>query len=922
LSASASTDEWGDTGYASAGYDAEWGLAFTASANGTFTLHYNISDDNVSLDTGNLLIYGFVDGKSVTIQQGGGEGSYSAPITEGTDYSFTFLSDAYVETSPDVSDVGAGSTAQIDWEVAPEAPTITPSLAYQTGEPGIVGLGYTIGSADLPEPTTVDLYWASGTTPNTEIGGPIATETTGTAQAAYIDIPEVVGNPPKGAKYLIAVADPNNTISPADPSKVAAWHFAPVWTGLGPDNLWSDGLNWLGDIAPGDGASLVFPAGSNQLSNQNDLGYTFDSITVSDSYTFSGNPIDVSGDFSFTSGSSELDASATVNGDTNVDDGAALTVGAGTTLDDGFNLTGNGKLSVLGSVDLTANASVGSDATIDVEGSGNLTVGEGTIANIAGNISILGDVTVDGQMDLLPDSTCNANAKWNVSASGSITVQSNAKCVEGPNSETDIVGDFTIAPGGNLTAGLNSTTKQSDGSTVSNSGSLTIAPGSNWQLIGQSVMTDADGSTTTVNGSVNVANGTKVTADVGAAWKDGSGSNLGVYGQFINNGTWQIDANGNVILNNGGSLTFGGKATSNGDITANASYGSPYDRLTVNGQLTVSGPNAKLFIGANDVLTGTQSGQLEIGLGAEFDNHGKVSGLLTISDNDSITVESGAILDVGGTLTEGVGGQLTDGGTVVIEPGAVFNNRTASSITAGGVLRIDGTATMTTGSSLDNYGTLTIDPAGTLDIAGVVTNEPGSTYNDKGTVKIETGGSLILPSTSGTPVVHPKVTDVVVHYGSKSMSILNLSRDLPFSDITSIDILFSDNVVIPANAITLVGRGGRYGFNASYNPTTFDETLKFPTSLGIDRLTLALTNQIVASSAPAATLVPFRKSFSVLPGDINGDNSVNSLDLVAVRNGILGTLDQALDVWADIDGNGTIGINDYSLVKKYVGKKI
>jgi hypothetical protein len=49
-----------------------------------------------------------------------------------------------------------------------------------------------------------------------------------------------------------------------------------------------------------------------------------------------------------------------------------------------------------------------------------------------------------------------------------------------------------------------------------------------------------------------------------------------------------------------------------------------------------------------------------------------------------------------------------------------------------------------------------------------------------------------------------------------------------------------------------------------------------------------------------------------LPGDFDGDGTVDSLDLVGIRNGILGSLAKGLDVWADINGDGVIDINDYN----------
>ena len=88
------------------------------------------------------------------------------------------------------------------------------SLEWDANDDG-VDYGYTISGADLPQPTTVALDWASGMTVDTAIGDPIDSEPTQTAQGTYsVDVPgSAFGPPPPNAKYLIAVADPNNTIA-------------------------------------------------------------------------------------------------------------------------------------------------------------------------------------------------------------------------------------------------------------------------------------------------------------------------------------------------------------------------------------------------------------------------------------------------------------------------------------------------------------------------------------------------------------------------------------------------------------------------------------------------------------------------------------------------------------------------------------
>jgi len=106
-------------------------------------------------------------------------------------------------------------------DAVPDMAATTPTWNTTNGG---VDYGYTIGNADLPQATTVDLDWAGGTTVNTVIGSPIISTTTAMAQGTYQlhATPSQLGTPPAGATYLLVVADPGNLVSPADPSKVAS----------------------------------------------------------------------------------------------------------------------------------------------------------------------------------------------------------------------------------------------------------------------------------------------------------------------------------------------------------------------------------------------------------------------------------------------------------------------------------------------------------------------------------------------------------------------------------------------------------------------------------------------------------------------------------------------------------------------------
>jgi hypothetical protein len=186
----------------------------------------------------------------------------------------------------------------------------------------------------------------------------------------------------------------------------------------------------------------------------------------------------------------------------------------------------------------------------------------------------------------------------------------------------------------------------------------------------------------------------------------------------------------------------------------------------------------------------------------------------------------------------------------------------------------------------------------------------------------------IQPNASLT--IQPNVTDVRVSWGSQSMSILNLNRDLPFSTIKVIDVIFSSDVSVDCADLTLASLltvGKTYSTGTfSYNPATHDARWTLLNALDVDKLRITLDGDVAGHNgihtAGGTYLGAYSTDFSVLPGDFNGDNTVNSLDMVGIRNGMLGALDQILSVWADIDGNGTIDINDYNVAKARVLKHL
>ena len=84
--------------------------------------------------------------------------------------------------------------------------------------------------------------------------------------------------------------------------------------------------------------------------------------------------------------------------------------------------------------------------------------------------------------------------------------------------------------------------------------------------------------------------------------------------------------------------------------------------------------------------------------------------------------------------------------------------------------------------------------------------------------------------------------------------------------------------------------------------------------INADRVTVTIGNGQVTTYA---------RRLDVLPGDVNDDLAINSLDSAIVKNyylvGIIPT--QAL-TFLDIDGNGIVDVTDYNLITARVGKKL
>jgi len=192
-----------------------WILQDSVDEHRDFTLNYNIISSYQNFTV--VLTYPDSHGNTQEMDLNPGTGTVTLKNVGG-----------YIEIS-EISDITSAGTedesdqGDFNWTFTP-TPWIQATALDWDGEGG-ARFSYQVVGIDLTEPATVELAWASGTTPDTIIGGSVFTQDSETAAGTYgpIDVAgATIGLPPAGANNLLLVVDPGNVVSPADPSKVAS----------------------------------------------------------------------------------------------------------------------------------------------------------------------------------------------------------------------------------------------------------------------------------------------------------------------------------------------------------------------------------------------------------------------------------------------------------------------------------------------------------------------------------------------------------------------------------------------------------------------------------------------------------------------------------------------------------------------------
>ncbi len=659
------------------------------------------------------------------------------------------------------------------------------------------------------------------------LGGLVRTGTL-TRNAAGPEIPSV-----NNGTIISGAAPTNVDFAGGNPVIVGAAGDVRVWTGLGGDDLASNGANWdLGTPPPATTGTAIFPIDANPIV---DVNYTLRNIVVQSPRT----------------------VVLTVNAGT-------LTIAAGGTLqnDGTLTVTGAGNLNVAGTTLNTGSlttAGVGTRTLAATTNTGTITVGAGTLT--ATNLTNSGTVAVGANTLTATGYTSGGGDLVTVAAGGSATLPGT-------------VGTLTMT-GGSATVTGNITTFNASGTssidcsgTIANftvtGGTTTLASGITATTLTNDGTITAGANSLTVNGVTDNTGGT-ITAGTNTLTLTGATNNTG---GTINVGTLGATFGGNftggTLNGNGGAnptISFRGTTTTMGTVAIagdtvlfdgtfaqgfDPGAGNTYAAVTVNktgGTLTVNGNPLSCT-----TLTLTASTGCTFATPVTAPTLTLAGTTGTIEFSDSLTVATN-LTNAGGTFALNLYGNGT-----TITPAATFN--TNNTVTIGDstldTITFTGGFSHTTGATALSGNLVTTGNAVTL-YDGITART--LTINANSTINTGAGGNITAhtiarggatPWTLGLTAGTGNITITGTVGAGLALGALSMSSSGTFQTNSTVS---AASVGITGGAVDLNGNvTAPGGFSSS--GTTFDNTGATITTTGTN---IAINHSVVITIGAALT---------------------------------------------------------------------
>ncbi len=217
------------------------------------------------------------------------------------------------------------------------------------------------------------------------------------------------------------------------------------------------------------------------------------------------------------------------------------------------------------------------------------------------------------------------------------------------------------------------------------------------------------------------------------------------------------------------------------------------------------------------------------------------------------------------------------------------------------------------------YGSPAINAGSNALDGGQATDQRGDPRISGGTVDV---GAYEFQFFSAAQLVH----NLIVYWGTDGSDTIQLARDgisllpvgrkndLPWYGIDRLEITLSQSAVLTAADVMLKSAKG-----INYGPVMItgmgmSYTIMFAQPIDkADRITLTV-------NIPETDM--FVGRLNVLPGDVNGDEVVNSMDFNTIKNEWRGKHGSMPTIYGDIIGNGTVNAADYNAARMYRGMKL